>query len=91
MPTVVFTPNLQRHVKSPPARVTGATVSEALQAVFASNPAVRGYLLDDQGRVRKHMSIFVDGQQIGDRIALSDPVSDDSEIYVMQALSGGAA
>ncbi len=91
MPTVVFTPNLQRHVKSPPARVAGATVSEALQAVFASNPAVRGYLLDDQGRVRKHMSIFVDGQQIGDRIALSDPVNDDSEIYVMQALSGGAA
>ena len=35
------------------------------------------------------MLIFVDGVQIRDRVGLSDPVSETSEIYVMQALSGG--
>jgi hypothetical protein len=35
------------------------------------------------------MMVFVDGQQIGDRERLSDPVRPASEIYVMQALSGG--
>jgi sulfur carrier protein ThiS len=35
------------------------------------------------------MSIFVDGELIKDRRHLGDPVEEHSEIYVMQALSGG--
>ena len=37
----------------------------------------------------KHVAVFVDGDQISDRVHLSDPVKDDSDIFVMQALSGG--
>lgn len=91
MANVVFTANLQRHVQSPPGRTGGATVREALEEIFARSPLLRTYVLDDQGRVRKHMSVFVDGQQICDRETLADPVGPDSEIYVLQALSGGAA
>ena len=86
---MVFTANLQRHVACPPTEVPGATVREALEAVFAGNPALRSYVLDDQGQVRKHMSIFVDGEQLHDRQRQSDVVSPDGEIYVLQALSGG--
>jgi len=89
MPSVSFTPNLRRHVDCPSLRVPGATVSEALARVFASNPRLKGYLLDDQGGLRKHMVIFIDGTPARDRSRLSDPVRDDSEILVMQALSGG--
>jgi hypothetical protein len=89
MAEVVFTKNLQRHVSAPAVRVDGATVREVLDAVFADNPRVRGYVLDDQGALRKHMAVFVDGQQIRDRKRLSDPVSAEAEIYIMQALSGG--
>ena len=60
-----------------------------LGAVFAQNPRLRGYVLDDQGALRRHMMVFVDGQQIRDREALSDAVGPASEVYVMQALSGG--
>jgi hypothetical protein len=60
-----------------------------LDGVFAANPRLRGYVLDDQGALRRHMMVFVDGQQIEDRERLSDPVRPVSEIYVMQALSGG--
>lgn len=89
MPRVVFTPNLQRHVACPPTEASGATVREALEAVFAENPRARGYVLDDQGELRPNMVVFVDGEQVADRAGLSDPVRPDGEIYVMQALSGG--
>lgn len=89
MATVVFTPNLKRHVECPTETVDGATVRAVLDAVFAQNPRLRGYVVDEQGALRRHMSVFVDGQQIADRDHLSDPVRPASEIYVMQALSGG--
>ncbi|MFQ5490678.1 MAG: MoaD/ThiS family protein [Phycisphaerae bacterium] len=89
MPRVVFTDNIQRHVACPPCEIAGHNVAEVLEAVFAGNPRARGYVLDDQGRLRKHMAVFVDGRQIGDRESLSDAVPADGEIYVMQALSGG--
>ncbi len=89
MATVVFTQNLKRHVECPTEVVAGATVRAVLEAVFADNPRLRGYVLDDQGTLRHHMMVFVDGEPIADRRDLSDPVRDASEVYVMQALSGG--
>lgn len=89
MATVSFTPNLERHVECPTRTIEGDSVRAVLEAVFAANPRLRGYVLDDQGALRRHMIVFVDGQQIEDRDRLSDPVRPASEVYVMQALSGG--
>jgi sulfur carrier protein ThiS len=89
MARVIFTENLQRHVPCPPTTAAGATVREALERVFQSNPLLRGYVVDERGALRKHMVVFVDNVIIADRAALSDPVDEGSEIYVMQALSGG--
>jgi len=89
MPKVCFTPNIQRHVSCPEARADGSTVREVLDNVFAANPQARGYILDDQSQLRRHMTIFVDGRVIADRARLSDPVTETSTIYVFQALSGG--
>ncbi len=89
MPQVLFTPNLNRHLACLPRAVSGQTVAAALQAVFADNPALRGYVLNDQGQLRQHVAVFVDGHMIGDRIHLTDPVNESSEIFVVQALSGG--
>ncbi len=89
MPRVSFTANLQRHVACPTETVSGETVGEALAQVFAVNPLLRGYVLDEQGAVRHHVVIFVDGQAITDRRALTDAVRPESEIHVFQALSGG--
>lgn len=86
---VVFTPNLRRHVECPTETVAGSTVREVLDAVFTANPRLRGYVLDDQGALRHHMNVFVDGEPIADKQLLSDPVRPSSEVYVMQALSGG--
>jgi molybdopterin synthase sulfur carrier subunit len=89
MPVVHFTANLRRHVSCPTVMVAGTTVGEVLARVFEQNPQLRGYVVDEQGAIRKHMNVFVDGVQIRDRIELADPVTADSEIHVFQALSGG--
>lgn len=89
MPRVVFTPNIQRHVACPETEAAGTTVREVLDAVFAQNPQARGYVLDDQAGLRRHMTVFVDGRIISDRAKLSDAVGEHSTIYVFQALSGG--
>jgi molybdopterin converting factor small subunit len=89
MAKVVFTPNIQRHVVLPQAEASGRTVRDVLEAVFADHPQARGYVLDDQSGLRKHMTIFVDGRIIHDRTRLTDAVSESSTVYVFQALSGG--
>ena len=89
MARVTFTRNLQRHVECPPTTAPGSTVREVLEGVFREHPKARGYVLDDQGEVRKHVVVFVDGRQIEDRVGLQDEVGESAEIYVMQALSGG--
>ncbi len=89
MATVHFTSNLRRHVDCPTVVAGGHTVSAVLVGAFAANPRLATYVLDDQGQLRKHMSILVDGKAIADRATQTDPVATHSEIWVMQALSGG--
>jgi sulfur carrier protein ThiS len=89
MPTVSFTPALQRFLAAPTAEVEGATLGEALAAVFAAHPALKGYVLDDQGQIRRHVAVFVNGRPAKDRARLGDPVGPEDEIYVLQALTGG--
>ena len=86
---MVLTPNIQRHVALPQTEASGRTVGDVLDAVFADHPQARGYVLDDQSALRKHMTIFVDGRMIHDRTRLTDAVNESSTVYVFQALSGG--
>ena len=90
MPTVRFTYALRRYfpaLRDTPA--TGTTLAEVLGEMEASYPGVRSYILDEQGNLRKHVNIFIDGSMINDRRTLGDPFGENSEIYIMQALSGG--
>jgi len=89
MAKVVFTSNLQQHLAVPPVEAKGRTVREVLEAVFRSNPQARSYVLDDQGGIRRHMVVFIDGKAVSDRTGLSDPVPEGASVYIMQALSGG--
>ena len=69
--------------------VSGDTVRAVLDGVFATQPRLRSYILDDQDRVRRHVAIYVNGDRIADRDRLSDPVTESDEVFVFQALSGG--
>ncbi len=89
MPRVELAKAFRRHIDGPPEDVPGATVGEALAAYFERHAGVRTYVLDDQGAVRKHVTVFVNDQQIADRTGLSDVVGPHDELHVFQALSGG--
>jgi len=90
MATVKFTYALEKFfpgIKEIPAK--GNTLREILDEVEARYPRIQNYLLDDQGKLRNHVNIFINGSLITDRTTLSDAFSPDSEIYIIQALSGG--
>jgi len=89
MPTVLFTRALERFLPAPSTTVEGTTVGGALAAVFATRPALRGYVLDDQGALRRHVAVYVNGEPVRDRARMTDPVGMHDLIYVFQALSGG--
>lgn len=90
MPHIEFTPQLAQHIDCPSGQsIEASSLQETLDVVFADFPDLRGYLLDDQGMIRKHVAVFIDGQLLHQRYRLDIPVSDNSQIFVMQALSGG--
>ena len=67
----------------------GANLGAVLDTLFVAHPGLRGYVLDEQGTVRHHVAIFVDGQAIRDKSDLTLALGASTEVYVMQALSGG--
>jgi molybdopterin converting factor small subunit len=89
VPRVVFTSNLQRHVNCPETEVAAGTLRTVLAQVFAAQPQARGYVLDEQGHLRRHVTVFIDGRRVRDRERLDEVVGASSEVYVMQALTGG--
>ena len=89
MAKVFFTANLRRHVDCCAMEADGVTVGDVLSRVFAIQDRLGAYVIDDQGALRKHMTILVDGQRIRDIERLTDPVRPNSEVWIMQALSGG--
>jgi len=89
MALVRFTQNIQRHVACPTQTAEGSTLREVLDCYFKGNERARGYVLDDMGRVRQHMVVFIDGELVRDRDHLSDTVRPNSAVDVIQALSGG--
>ena len=89
MPAVTFTRHLRTVAPSEPVQCSGSTLGAALNDALKKHERLRGYVLDDQGRVRHHVAIFLDNEHLTGEDILKTPVRPESEIYVMQALSGG--
>jgi len=90
MPTIKFTYALKRFfpkLKDTPAK--GSSLAEIFKEIETNYPGLSSYVLDERGSLRRHVNIFIDGKMINDRTKLSDSFSSNSEIYIMQALSGG--
>lgn len=64
-------------------------LSDALARLWAECPAVRDRVITEAGRVRPHINIFVDGENIRDAAGLETPVRAESEIFILPAVSGG--
>lgn len=66
-----------------------STVGEALELLWSESPAVRDRVLTEQGDVRPHVNIFVDGEDVRGSDGLGAPVREGSEIIILPAVSGG--
>lgn len=89
MAQIIFTQQLARFMPVPQLATAAADLRSALDDAFAGNTRLRGYVLDDQGHLRENVVIFIDGRRSRDRKRLDDPLRPDSQIYILQALSGG--
>lgn len=89
MPVIAFTQQLKRFTDAPEVMAQALTLDAALEEVFAHNPRLRGYVLDDQGHLRTHVVVFIDGERVKDRTRLDLPLAAHSRVHVLQALSGG--
>ncbi len=90
MAHVKFTPNLKRFFPDlSELEVDAATVADIIPAVDARWRGLGDYIIDEQGALRKHVNIFIGDELLRDKRRLSDKISADTRIYIMQALSGG--
>jgi molybdopterin synthase sulfur carrier subunit len=67
----------------------GDSVREVLDALFVQCPTLRGYVLDERGKIRRHVAVFVDGTALSHHSDLGEPLGGHAEVHVLQALSGG--
>lgn len=66
-------------------RVDGATVVEALGALERRHPALSGWVLDDRGRIREHVAVFLGGERVGGE----ERIEGDDRLEIVGAVSGG--
>lgn len=71
--------------------ITGSTVQDVLDALFARHPRLRDRIVDERGIVRPHVNLFVDRESIRHTGGLASPMPDGSTLSVIAAVSGGSS
>jgi hypothetical protein len=90
MASVAYTSHLARFFPGlSDERVDGATVADIVRELDRRHPGLASYLVDERGRLRQHVNIFVGESSVRDRERLSDGVASDARLFIAQALSGG--
>lgn len=90
MARVSFTPHLKRYFDLPDScEVEAANVAAVVRQLDARWPGLGFYVTDEQGRLRQHVAVWIDGVQLQDREGLRDALTDGAHVYILQSLSGG--
>ena len=70
-------------------RTSAATVQDALELLYTEYPGIRDRLINEEGRLREHINIFVGDENIRDTGDFSTPLPVHTEISIVPAVSGG--
>lgn len=89
MATVHLTRMLAEVAGTEEIPVDAATLAAVLDGAFEACPRLRGYVVDEQGRIRKHIAVFVDGVRADSERRPDQALEPDSEVHIFPALSGG--
>ena len=71
----------------PEPDIEAGNVTEVLRVLEARYPAVEGWILDERGRIRRHVLVFANGE----RVREADAIEPTDRIEIVTAISGGAA
>ena len=71
------------------AAVDGATVGEALEALYAEHGELRGRLADGDGALRRFVNVYLGGEDIRFLDGLDTPLADGDEVTILPAVAGG--
>jgi molybdopterin converting factor small subunit len=77
---------LRSYTEKGEADALGATLADVLVDLDRQYAGIRFRMIDEQDRIRRHIRIFVNGEQARD---LSQPLAATDEVIIVQALSGG--
>lgn len=90
MPHVAFTSHLRVFFPAlVDGELPGRTVREVIDEIERRHPGLASYIVDDTGRLRRHVNIFVGEEPIRDRAKLGDALRAEDRVFILQALSGG--
>jgi sulfur-carrier protein len=89
MVLIRFAAHLQSHVPCPDQSVAPQSLEQCLRTAIVAAPAMADYVFDNQGQIRKHVAVFINGKLHRDRHELSLLCNDGDRVDVIQALSGG--
>ena len=77
---------LRSYTNAKVVEANGATVAEVLDDLDRQFPGIRFRVIDEQGRLRTHMKVFIGNEMTRD---VTTPIDSAAELTLMQALSGG--
>jgi molybdopterin synthase sulfur carrier subunit len=69
--------------------VSGATIGTVLDDLEKKFPGMKERLYDEQGRVRRFVNIYVNGDDIRFLDSINTPVKDGDEVSIVPAIAGG--
>jgi molybdopterin converting factor small subunit len=86
MPKVILTGSIRQHVGGlSVVEVGGDTAGAVVSALEASYPALRGWIVDERGSLRRHVKLYF-GQGA---VSLDTPIGPNDELHIVAAISGG--
>jgi molybdopterin converting factor small subunit len=68
---------------------TPPTVADALEELWKLHVGLRDRVVNEQGELRRHINIFLESENIRRQELLATPITDNSEITILPAVSGG--
>ncbi len=69
--------------------VDGATVTEALNDAVEKYPALKSHVFDFSGKLRRHIHVFVNDEDIKELKGLKTKLKEGDRITLLASISGG--
>jgi sulfur-carrier protein len=86
---VTLTANLQKYYPQAKFDMSASSVKDLLKKMDEVRPYFSAYILEDNGAIRKHVNIFINGEVVRDKSHVEIPLEAGTQVHIMQALSGG--